>query len=54
MPTNETCVSKILIAEDQPELREMIVFTLRMAGHEVAAEPDGEAALPPPGKFIPT
>jgi len=45
MPANETHACKILIAEDQSDLREMIASTLRMAGHEVAAEPDGEAAL---------
>lgn len=45
MPTNETRACKILIAEDQSDLRDMIALTLRMAGHEVAAEPDGQAAL---------
>lgn len=45
MPTNETRPCKILIAEDQSDLREMIALTLRMAGHEVAAETDGQAAL---------
>ncbi len=38
-------MSKILIAEDQADLREMIVLTLRLAGHDVADAPDGEAAL---------
>lgn len=45
MPINEMRASKILVAEDQTDLREMIALTLRMAGHEVSAEPDGQAAL---------
>ncbi|HSS96594.1 MAG TPA: response regulator transcription factor, partial [Terriglobales bacterium] len=37
--------AKILLAEDQADLREMIAVTLRMAGHDVLAAPDGGAAL---------
>lgn len=35
---------KILIAEDQADLREMIALTLRLAGFEVVAAADGEQA----------
>ena len=35
---------KILIAEDQADLREMITLTLRLAGFEVLAAADGEQA----------
>lgn len=35
----------ILVAEDQADIRELIVLNLRHAGYEVAAVPDGPAAL---------
>ncbi|MEX2143632.1 MAG: response regulator [Anaerolineales bacterium] len=35
---------KILVAEDQVDLREMIILTLRMAGFDVVAAEDGEQA----------
>jgi len=38
------CMPKILIAEDQADLREMIALTLRLAGFEVVAAADGEQA----------
>src|SRR3990172_6633748 len=41
MPEN----SKILIAEDQDDLREMIAHTLRLSGYEVVAAQDGEHAF---------
>lgn len=37
-------MTKILIAEDQADLREMIVQTLRLSGYEVVAAEDGESA----------
>lgn len=43
--TLEPDVARILIAEDQTDLREMIAFTLRLSGHQVVATADGEAAF---------
>lgn len=36
---------KILVAEDQIDLREMIALTLRLSGYEVLATEDGEQAF---------
>ena len=38
-------MTKILVAEDDPEIRELIEFKLRGTGFDVHAFPDGEAAL---------
>jgi DNA-binding response OmpR family regulator len=39
-------MAKILIAEDERDIRELITFTLRyIAGHEVTATADGQEAL---------
>lgn len=38
-------MARILIAEDQDDLREMISFTLRLEGHQVVPTADGEEAL---------
>lgn len=35
-------MAKIVIAEDEPDIRELIAFTLRFAGHEVIAGGNGE------------
>jgi DNA-binding response OmpR family regulator len=35
-------MAKIVIAEDEPDIRELIAFTLRFAGHEVVAGSNGE------------
>ena len=35
-------MAKIVIAEDEPDIRELIAFTLRFAGHEVIAGSNGE------------
>ena len=37
-------MAKILIAEDEPDIRNLITLTLRHAGHEVATADDGQAA----------
>lgn len=34
-------MAKIVIAEDEPDIRELIAFTLRFAGHEVIAGANG-------------
>ncbi len=38
-------MAKILIAEDDPDIRELVAFTLRFAGHEVVAASNGEEAV---------
>ena len=35
----------ILVAEDQTDIRDLLVMNLRNAGYEVSAVGDGEAAL---------
>ncbi len=36
---------KILIAEDEPDIRDLVAFTLRFAGYEVATANNGEEAV---------
>ena len=38
-------MAKILIADDEAELLEMLKFTLESAGHHVIAVPDGRQAM---------
>jgi DNA-binding response OmpR family regulator len=38
-------MAKILIAEDEPDIRELVAFTLRFAGHEVLTATNGEEAV---------
>lgn len=38
-------MAKILIAEDEPDIRELVAFTLRFAGYEVVAAKNGEEAV---------
>ena len=38
-------MARILIAEDEPDIRELVAFTLRFAGHEVNTTSNGEEAL---------
>ncbi len=38
-------MAKILIAEDEPDIRELVAFTLRFAGYEVVAAANGEEAV---------
>jgi len=35
-------MAKIVIAEDEPDIRELIAFTLRFAGHEVVTGANGQ------------
>lgn len=36
---------RILVAEDQTDIRDLLVMNLQQAGYEVQAVPDGQAAL---------
>jgi CheY-like chemotaxis protein len=38
-------MAKILIAEDEPDIRDLVAFTLRFAGHTVIAVGNGEEAV---------
>jgi DNA-binding response OmpR family regulator len=38
-------MAKILIAEDEPDIRELVTFMLRFAGYEVVAASNGEDAV---------
>jgi CheY-like chemotaxis protein len=46
-------MARILIAEDEPDIRELIAFTLRFAGHEVTTTANGEEALQQASQLIP-
>lgn len=38
-------MAKILVAEDERDIRDLITFTLQFAGHEVVAAANGEEAV---------
>ena len=46
-------MARILIAEDEPDIRELVAFTLRFAGHEVTATANGEEALQQASQLFP-
>jgi CheY-like chemotaxis protein len=46
-------MARILIAEDEPDIRELVAFTLRFAGHEVTATSNGEEALQQASQIVP-
>ena len=46
-------MARILIAEDEPDIRELVAFTLRFAGHEVITTSNGEEALQQASQVIP-
>lgn len=46
-------MAKILIAEDERDIRDLITFTLRFAGHDVTAFPNGAEAAENAGKIMP-
>jgi DNA-binding response OmpR family regulator len=46
-------MARILIAEDEPDIRELVAFTLRFAGHEVTATSNGEEAYHKALEIIP-
>lgn len=37
-------MAKILVTDDEPDIRELVAFTLRFAGHEVVTATNGEEA----------
>jgi CheY-like chemotaxis protein len=45
MKLNEESMAKILIAEDERDIRDLVAFTLRFAGYEVFAAANGEEAV---------
>lgn len=46
-------MAKILIAEDEPDIRELVIFLLRYAGYEVVAAANGEEAVQTASRVIP-
>jgi len=46
-------MAKILIAEDERDIRDLVAFTLRFAGHEVFTATNGEEALEMAPKVTP-
>jgi DNA-binding response OmpR family regulator len=46
-------MARILIAEDEPDIRELVAFTLRFAGYEVTSTSNGEEAVQMASKIIP-
>lgn len=46
-------MAKILIAEDERDIRDLITFTLHFAGHEVIAVINGEEAVEEANKHLP-
>ncbi len=46
-------MAKILIAEDERDIRDLVAFTLRFAGYEVFAASNGEEALDMASKVNP-
>lgn len=46
-------MAKILIAEDERDIRDLITFTLRFAGHEVISTGNGEEAYLKSQEFTP-
>jgi len=46
-------MTKILIAEDEPDILDLVAFTLRFAGYEVVTCPNGEEAVGLANKELP-
>ena len=46
-------MAKILIAEDEPDIRELVAFMLRFAGYEVVAASNGEEAVQAATRDVP-
>lgn len=46
-------MAKILIAEDEPDIRELVTFMLRFAGYEVVSAVNGEDAVQTASRELP-
>ena len=46
-------MAKILIADDEPDIRELVTFMLRFAGYEVVAASNGEDAVHTASRELP-
>jgi two-component system alkaline phosphatase synthesis response regulator PhoP len=46
-------MAKILIADDERDIRELVAFTLKIAGHEVIATSNGEEAYQTAVQVVP-
>jgi len=46
-------MARILIAEDEPDIRELVAFTLRFAGHDVTTTMNGEEAVHIAAQLVP-
>jgi DNA-binding response OmpR family regulator len=46
-------MARILIAEDEPDIRELVTFMLRFAGHEVLSASNGEDAVHTAAREVP-
>lgn len=46
-------MTKILIAEDEPDIRELVAFTLRFSGYEVVSASNGEEAVQMASREVP-
>jgi CheY-like chemotaxis protein len=46
-------MASILVAEDEPDIRELVAFTLRFSGHEVITTMNGEDAVNIAGQIKP-
>jgi CheY-like chemotaxis protein len=46
-------MAKIVIAEDEPDIRQLVLFTLQFAGHTVIPTANGEEALNTVQKVLP-
>ena len=46
-------MARILIAEDEPDIRDLVAFTLRFAGHDVTPTANGEEAFQKASQIVP-
>jgi DNA-binding response OmpR family regulator len=46
-------MARILIAEDEPDIRDLVAFTLRFAGYEVITANNGEEAVQVAANMLP-
>ena len=46
-------MARILIAEDEPDIRDLVAFTLRFAGHDVTPTSNGEEAYQQASQVMP-